>query len=54
MATLRAELEASWAKGKALDEAIAAWDKAEKTIEEEFKAGFHQGYVDIKRIVAID
>ena len=51
---MRAKWEASQAKVKALTKGATARAEAEKVGKEEFEAGFLQGYVDLKRMVALD
>ena len=50
---MRAEMEASQAKEKALGKAVVARFEAEKSAVEEFEVGFLQGYVDLKRKVVV-
>ena len=39
---------------QALAECATAWNTAERIVDEEFEADFLQGYIDLKRRVALD
>ena len=51
---MRAELKASLVEVQVLAKGAATLEMAERTTDEEFKAGFFQRYVDLKRRVALD
>ena len=51
---MRAKLEASQDEVKALTLGPSAQAEAEKAVDKEFKARLLQGYVDLKRRVALD
>ena len=50
----RVDLAAVQVKGKAFADAATARAEADKTTKEELKAGFFQGYINLKRRTALD
>ena len=54
VARLRAELEVARVEVQALTKGTTAQEVTERAAFEEFKVGFLQGYVDLKRRVSLD
>ena len=53
-ARLRAELEGARVEVQALTKGTTVQETTERAVDEDFKVGFLQGYVDLKRRVALD
>ena len=50
----REEIRKLKVEKKTLAEDLVAWEETERTVEEEFELGFLEGYVDLKRWVALE
>ena len=50
---MRAELEVAQVEIQALAEGVAAQEATKRAADEEFEVGFLQGYMDLKRRVAL-